>query len=321
MTGGTFDGHSVDAAMASRLKLAVGKVMMSSFDKARWLELARRTDAINVVRGHPHLLRALLTRGDDYTAAVHEVLPAVLGERRLPGGRREFVFFDTVASFIGLEEWLATNDRDLCAEIYGGEPTPPGIEDEGIRLSDDRGFMHRQPGRRQKVFLVHGRDGRLTESLIRFLEALGIGLVSWEEARAATGQATPYVGEIVASGLRIADAVVVLFTPDDLGCLHPDLDDHANGTLRFECQPRLNVVLEAGMALALNRDKVIIVRAGALREISDLAGLHDVRLGQPGSRTALAKRLETAGLDIDQSSERWLTAGDFEVTREPLVCG
>ena len=126
--------------------------------------------------------------------------------------------------------------------------------------------------------------------------------------------ATPYTGDVIAAGMGIADAVVVLFTPDDLGCVHPDLQHPGDSRDELELtgQARLNVVFEAGMAMARDRGRVVLVEIGHVRPISDTAGLNVVRFTDSfSSRRQLAARLRSAGLDVDTDNDDWSTAGAF----------
>jgi hypothetical protein len=79
----------------------------------------------------------------------------------------------------------------------------------------------------RSVFLVHGRDVEAVTAMKDLLRALDIKVVEWSEAVAEAGKLTrsanPYVGDIVETGLHMAHAVVVLFTPDDLVVLRPEL--------------------------------------------------------------------------------------------------
>lgn len=114
---------------------------------------------------------------------------------------------------------------------------------------------------KRRVFLVHGRDLKVKNSVVDLLRALDLRVISWEEAAAETGMGTPYTGDVVIAGMQNADAVVVLFTPDDLGCTSPkflapeDPSEESSPTP----QARLNVVFEAGMAMALSREHTVLL--------------------------------------------------------------
>jgi hypothetical protein len=53
------------------------------------------------------------------------------------------------------------------------------------------------------------------EAMFSFLRSLGLDPLEWAAIVAATGKGTPYVGEVLTKGFEIAQAAVVLMTPDD----------------------------------------------------------------------------------------------------------
>jgi hypothetical protein len=151
-----------------------------------------------------------------------------------------------------------------------------------------------------------------------FLRTIGLHPIDWSEAVRLTGKGSPYIGEVLDAAFAEATAVVVLMTPDEVAYLRneyaykPDEADLQPGG-----QPRPNVLFEAGMALGRDADRTIMVQLGDLREFSDIAGRHAIRLdvGIEG-RKEIAARLETAGCTVDLSREDWKTAGDL--TPPPL---
>jgi len=143
---------------------------------------------------------------------------------------------------------------------------------------------------------------------------LDLQVIEWEHAVKRTGQPTPYVGDVVLAGMRLADAVVVLSTPDDLVQLRSDLlkaEDPANER-QILGQARPNVIYEAGIADALDRTRTVLVEVGAVKSLSDLSGRTVVRFdGKAVSRHKLANRLHEAGLEVNTTGEDWLETGDF----------
>jgi hypothetical protein len=151
------------------------------------------------------------------------------------------------------------------------------------------------------------------------LRAFDLKVIDWREASAHAGGGTPYTGDIVAAGMELADAVVVLLTPDDIGYVRPAFRMAADGPHELEPtgQPRLNVIFEAGMAVARDRQRVVLVQVGQVRKMSDIDGLNIIQLtNDVDRRRDLAQRLQSAGLAVDMDGEEWRTVGDFN--RPPL---
>ena len=69
------------------------------------------------------------------------------------------------------------------------------------------------------VFVVHGRDQALRQSMFDFLRALNLHPLEWDHAIDEARQGNPYVGDVLNIVMEKAEAIVVLFTPDDLAHL------------------------------------------------------------------------------------------------------
>ncbi|WP_457187061.1 TIR domain-containing protein [Nocardioides sp. P5_E3] len=174
---------------------------------------------------------------------------------------------------------------------------------------------------RRAVFVVHGRNTPVRDSMFAFLRALGLRPLEWDTAIGLTGKASPYIGEVLDAAFHNAGAVVVLMTPDEVAYL-----DHrwASGPKDDQTNPapqaRPNVLFEAGMALGRNPDNTLLVEVGSVRPFSDVGGRHAIRLSNdPSSRQSFATRLRGTGLDVDTGGTDWLTVGDF--TAEPPGAG
>ena len=136
----------------------------------------------------------------------------------------------------------------------------------------------------KNVFVVHGRDEQARVALFGFLQALGLHPLGWETLVAATGSSSPYLRDVIMQGIAMAQAAVVLMTPDDVVRLHPDLhqaDEDSYETVET-MQARPNVILELGMALATYADRTIVLYAGRHRPMADLNGLNYVALNGSG---------------------------------------
>lgn len=170
----------------------------------------------------------------------------------------------------------------------------------------------------EAVFVVYGRNDAARAAMFDFLTALGLEPLTWEKLLATTGEAAPFVGEVLAAGFRVAQAVVVLLTPDDEARLRPSLQGPRDPSYEKELTPqaRPNVLFEAGMALVSHRKQTVLVELGQLRPFSDVAGRHTIRMNDSAEqRQALASRLRTAGCPVDLSGN-WRQAGNFALALE-----
>ena len=171
----------------------------------------------------------------------------------------------------------------------------------------------------RSVFVVHGRNDAIRDSMFDFLRSINLVPIEWTRAVALTGQGSPYIGQVLDAALDDAQAIVVLLTPDEVAYLQPR---YGNGDNDPEIQPaaqaRPNVLFEAGMALGRDAERTVMVEVGEVRPFSDVAGRHVVRLNNTTkSRQALAQRLQTAGCEVDLTGTHWHTAGDFSSPTAP----
>jgi predicted nucleotide-binding protein len=193
-------------------------------------------------------------------------------------------------------------------EILGAKPiAPPSTASQAAVQHETK----RDP---RTVFMVRGRNDSAADALQDFLSALGLRVIAWSEAHSEatkrTGMASPYVLEIVRAGIDMAQAVVVLMTPDDEVRLM-DQFVHEHDEPESSGQARPNVVLELGMAIALYPQRTLLVRMGRLRTISDIEGMFQTRLdNSPAKRQYLHDRLRDCGCDVTLQG-RWKEAGDF----------
>ncbi len=168
------------------------------------------------------------------------------------------------------------------------------------------------PERAKTVMVVYGQDDAMRTDMFNLLRALDLRPIEWNDAVLKTGKASPYVGEILTAAFAMAQAFLVLMTPDEEVKLRvelrksPDRDEAG-----FQARP--NVLLEAGMALATDEARTILVEAGTLRGLSDLTGRHVIRLNNsPARRNDLVQRLKIAGCLPNTNGTDWITLGDFD---------
>lgn len=190
----------------------------------------------------------------------------------------------------------------------------------------ERGPM-RRPAKKAKVvkkrakdntiFVVHGRDEPLRKSMFDFLRALNLNPKEWDHVlREARGN-NPFIGNALDEVMEKAQAVVVMFTPDDLVTLKEQFRgaDERNTEGKPQGQSRPNVLFEAGLAMGRHAEKTVLVQIGKMKAFSDVAGRHIVKLSETTeSRNDLANRLEKIGCKVDKVGRDWMKAGHFMPT-------
>lgn len=167
------------------------------------------------------------------------------------------------------------------------------IFQERIADSDEASAMAKSTviGREstRRVFIVHGHDDGLKETVARYLSKLEMTPVILHEQ--------PNQGRtIIEKFERLADVdfAVVLFTPDDVG--YP-----VNKVEQARSRPRQNVVLELGFFMgALGRQRVCVLYSGDIELPSDYAGVLYLPLDPAGAwRFLLAKEMRASGIEVD----------------------
>jgi len=172
---------------------------------------------------------------------------------------------------------------------------------------------------KKRVFVVHGRNSRLRSDFFTFLRALHLEPIEWTEAISSTGEASPYIGDVLSAAFSQAQAIVVLMTPDDLVILKKPFqsEDDELYEKTFYGQARPNVLFEAGLAFGHEPKRTVIVQVGKLKPFSDIHGRHIVRLDNSSERRQeVANRLRTAGCAVRTEGSDWLSVGAFLIQPE-----
>lgn len=219
---------------------------------------------------------------------------------------------------------IATEDDMLAirtatiAKAPTAAPATREVPERGKKPTAPRRTPPKRIKPRRTVFVINGRDDKLRKSMFDFLKALKLEPVEFSRAvnravKAGKG-GSPYVGDIVKKGLKDADGVVALLSPDDVAQLKKQFrkaHDPAHES-RLTGQARPNVLFETGMALGIKPEVTILVQVGEVRPFSDVGGMHVVHLNDgPVARRELADRLEATGLAVDTSGTGWYGAGTF----------
>jgi len=193
--------------------------------------------------------------------------------------------------------------RDIMAQLSVPKDQPKSTRQMS---NSDRLRSHRD------ILVVYGRDEVVRTSIFQFLRSLGLNPLEWGELVKRTGKASPHVWEVLDVAFRETQVVVVVFTPDEKCQLRDALQMEA-ADKDVVYQPRPNVLVEAGISLAKDEDRTLLIHVGNTRLISDLAGRHVLRLNNTSeSRNEFAERLDTAGCPVVRSGNDWLKIGNFE---------
>lgn len=164
------------------------------------------------------------------------------------------------------------------------------------------------------VFVIHGRNMEVKNEVFKFLRGIGLNPLEWNQAIAKTKKGSPYTGEILDEVFSQAQAVLALFTPDEIVELKSEFikPDDPSYEREPSQQSRPNVIFEAGMALGRNPDRTILLEFGKLRPFSDIAGRHIIRMdSSQRKKKDLISRLEAVGCEIKLEGDQWLKERDF----------
>lgn len=147
-----------------------------------------------------------------------------------------------------------------------------------------------------KIFVVHGHDRDARDQLELVLMRLGLQPFILQNS---DGESKTVIEALEKNIYREAAFGIVLLTPDDFGY------SKAAGETEKQPRARQNVILEMGMVMAaLGRDKMVILKKGALEMPSDAAGILYIEFNDHVREIVpkLAQRLQGAGFNIDPRS-------------------
>lgn len=142
----------------------------------------------------------------------------------------------------------------------------------------------------KKVFIVHGRNNEIKETVSRFLEKLELEAVILHEQ--------PNAGKtIIEKFLDYADVsfAIILMTPDDRGGLSNEVFE------KQKSRARQNVILELGFFLGkIGRERTCIIYDETVELPSDYDGVLYIPYDSEGAwQLKLAKEMKNARLPID----------------------
>jgi predicted nucleotide-binding protein len=145
-----------------------------------------------------------------------------------------------------------------------------------------------------RVFLVHGHDVALNQSVSRFVEKLGLELVILPEQ--------PNIGRTLIEKLEDYSDVayaIALLTADDVAAPK----DQSNSAKEWKPRARQNVIFELGVFVGkLGRGKVCALYKPGVEIPSDYKGVGYVAMDPGGGwKLELLREMRAAGLEVDLS--------------------
>jgi predicted nucleotide-binding protein len=226
-----------------------------------------------------------------------------------------------IGVYLGLlgdhEDYDMLDDYAEYAEL---EPDPEPVQAVLAPSVHPRtGMVVRQPGEdmtqdpaftaKRKVMVIYGHDYEANRALFSWLRAIGLEPLEWGQLVQLSGNASPYIGQVLEQAFKNTQAVLAFFTPDEhvTGRGASLTDKNA-----WRLQARPNVLIEAGMALVTHPQRTVLVVLGGQELPSDLAGRHYIRLNSTsGPLHELANRLADAGCDVNRTGTQWLDPTNF----------
>jgi predicted nucleotide-binding protein len=140
-----------------------------------------------------------------------------------------------------------------------------------------------------KIFIVHGHDEEMKQTVARFVEKLDLEPIILSER--------PNQGRTIIEKFEAHSDVgyaIILLTPDDIG--HP-----VNAENEKQARARQNVILELGYFVGrLTRARVCALKKGDIELPSDIHGvLYEPFDQNNGWKLKLASEMKQAGLNVD----------------------
>lgn len=182
---------------------------------------------------------------------------------------------DTISPLIdSIDEAIGVIEAD---ESFSIEPEIDSKKSEMLDVKNSK-----------KVFLVHGHNNEIKETVARFLEKIELHPIILHE-QVNKGQT------IIEKFEEHSDVpfAIVLMTPDDVG---NSISKKENLSFRA----RQNVIFELGYFFGkLGRQNVCALISGDIERPSDYDGIIYIGFDSEGWKLLLAKELKQAGLDFD----------------------
>ncbi|MDO9443102.1 MAG: nucleotide-binding protein, partial [Beijerinckiaceae bacterium] len=152
-------------------------------------------------------------------AAVYARIARVAGDRMLD--RQHAALVVATENGINIHKYSTAEERAEARAILSGgggrqESSEAPRREPGQRRPTKSAKKAKRKVKDNTIFVVYGRDSALRKSMFEFLRALGLDPKEWNHVlREARGN-NPFIGNALDEVMEKAQAVVVMFTPDDL---------------------------------------------------------------------------------------------------------
>ena len=256
------------------------------------VKLRRRIDEVTTL--NPQHIRFDDAKIDNVARSIRETIREVFGSRS-----PEFNDHQNHRIWHGGYNYLDSNEQRQAKFAAGIPQTVSILEGLISRLEEKRedaasSDTSPTPGSTlltstRRIFVVHGHDETVKETVARFLSQLNLEPVILHEQ--------PNQGRTVIEkfeGHADVDFAVVLLTPDDVG-------QAAGSSGAKKPRARQNVIFELGYFIGrIGRSRVCALHKGDVEILSDYEGVIYVSMDDPqGWRLLLAREIKAAGIDVD----------------------
>jgi len=213
-----------------------------------------------------------------------------------------------LAVYLGLVEEGGRHRHDTYDDDYLEYPGPqPAAASSSKEIVTEDGVANKVANK--KVMVIYGHGDEANRALFNWLRAIGLEPLEWGHLVQLSGEASPYIGDVLERAFKSAQAVLAFFTPDEhVAARGVPLTTKT----AWRLQARPNVLIEAGMALVTHPGRTVLVVLGSQELPSDLAGRHYIRLNNTaGPLYELANRLAEAGCELNRTGTQWLDPTNF----------
>jgi len=161
---------------------------------------------------------------------------------------------------------------------------------------------------------MHGNNEKINDSMCDFLNSIGLQAVQFKDMFRRRADRDLEASEIFNTIFKKVQVFLSILTPAEVAVKKLQTkylystDTQKKSKLNF----RTNVLIGTGMALALNRERIVVVEIGELGFYKDLTGIQKINLdNSPERRKELLEKLTAVGCDVNVASDDWLSVGDF----------